>query len=139
MQQDQDAGCDRQQRGAKIVNCMLTRSARSRQDQRQHEQSGRTNRQIDVEYPAPGQGLDKKTAQDGSGHAAHPKDGSEDALVASELKWRHDIGDDGLGEHEDAPNYQPLQGAEENEFGQVLAEPALRRTKEEEHNRYAEE
>ena len=44
-----------------------------------------------------------------------------------------------LGEYEDAPTSQPLQGAEENEFGQVLAEATQRGTEEEEHNRRLEE
>jgi hypothetical protein len=44
-----------------------------------------------------------------------------------------------MGEHEDAPTPKPLQDAEENEFGQVLADPAQRGTEEEEHNRRLEE
>ncbi len=138
-QQDQAAGRDRQQHGAQVVNPMLTRLTTGSQGQRQHEQGSRAKRQIDVENPAPGQGLDKKTAQQGSGHAAHPKDGAEHTLIASELTWRHDIGDDSLGEYEDAPTSQPLQAAEENEFGQVLAEAAQRRSEEKEHNRRLEE
>ena len=118
---------------------MLARLARGRQGQHEHEQGSRANRQIDVENPAPGERLDKKTTQEGSGHAAHPKDGAEHTLIASELPWRHDIGDDGLGEYEDAPTPQPLQGAEEDEFGHILAEATQRGTEEEERNRRLEE
>src|SRR5579864_3856006 len=118
---------------------MLTWLAGGRQGQRKHEQSSSANGQVDVENPAPGQGLDKKTTQQGSGHAAHPKDGAEHTLIASELPWRHDIGDDSLGEYEDAPTSKSLQAAEENEFGQVLADPAQRRSEEKEHNRRLEE
>jgi len=41
----------------------------SRQGKSNHEQGDDANGQIDVENPAPGEGIDKKASKEGSGHA----------------------------------------------------------------------
>src|SRR5579859_4381138 len=134
------AGSSRsQQNGAQIVNRVVTRLANGREGNGNNPQGDYANGQIDVENPAPGEGIDKKAAKQRPGDACQTIDGTKHALIASALTRRHNISNNGLAQNNQSPSAQSLQSAKKNEFGHVLTEAAQRRTDEEENNRGMEE
>src|SRR5205823_8606396 len=80
-----------QQNCAQIVNRVVTSLTRGGEGHGDHAQSNHANGQIDVEDPAPGEGIDKKTAKQGPGDAGETIHRAKYALVAPTLARRYDI------------------------------------------------
>src|SRR5262249_50624340 len=71
-------------------------------------------------------------------HGRDAEDGAEEALVPASLARRDDVADHGDRRHEQAAAAQPLERAEGDQLGHVLADPPERRADEEDHDRALE-
>lgn len=72
-------------------------------------------RQVDVEDPAPRQMVGEEAAEQRSGHAGRPEDGTEVTLVAAPLARAHDVGDERLRQHDEAAGPHALHRPEGDE------------------------
>src|SRR5581483_2306573 len=95
----------------------------------------RTDRQVDVENPAPIQIRGKIAADQRPGYAGEAEHPAEDALVAPALARRDDIADDGLRCNDDPAAAESLHGAKENQLEHRAAEARERRSGEKKNNR----
>ena len=100
-----------------------------------HDQRDRSDRQVHVEDPAPGQVVDEEAAQQRADHGRHAEDGAEESLVAAALAGREDVADDRQRQHDQPAAAQALQGAERDQLGHVLADSAQHRADQEQHDR----
>ncbi len=104
-----------------------------------HDERDRAERQVDVEDPAPGEVVDEEPAEQRADDRRNAEDGSEEPLVAAAVPRGDDVADRRERGHEQAAAAEPLQAAEDDELGHVLADAAERRTEEEEHDRHLEQ
>ncbi len=90
---------------------------------RHYDQRDRTDRDVDVEDPTPGQLLDEDTPEQRPDHAGQPKHRAEQSLIAAAFTGRDDVADDRLGAHHQSAATKPLDGPEGDQLDHRTAEP----------------
>jgi hypothetical protein len=81
----------------------------------------------------------KKPPSSGPGHARHPEDSAERALVLAAFPRGHDVADDRLGQHHQAAAADALHGAEGDEHAHVPRLAAEHGADQEDHDRGEEQ
>ena len=109
------------------------------EDDRDHGEGERADREVDVEDPPPREVVDEEAAEERADHRRHAEDGAEEALVAAAVARRDHVADHGDGGHDQPTRPEPLEGAEPDQLGHVLAQPAERRADEKDHDRDLED
>ena len=99
-----------------------------------HNHGGRTNRQVDVEDPVPGQSLGDHAAEQRSGDAAGGEDAGEQTLIAAAFPWRNEVADNGLRQGDQASGAQPLYGTEQDQLRHASGQTAKGRPGEKDQN-----
>ena len=83
----------------------------------------RTDRDVDVEDPTPGQLLDEDAPEQRPDHAGQPEHRTEQALIAATFTGRDDVADDRLGTDHQSAAAEPLDGPEGDQLDHGMAEP----------------
>ena len=104
-----------------------------------HRERNGSNRQIDVEDPAPGEVVDEEPTEQRPGNARDREDGSDVALVAAAFARRDDVADDRQSADHQAAGAESLQRAESNQLEHALRLPAQGGADHEEHDRELEQ
>ena len=108
------------------------------EDQRDDGERRGARGQVHVEDPPPGEAVDEPPAEERADHGRDAEDGTEEAHVPAALARADDVADDGHRRHHEPAPAEPLEAAERDQLGHVLAEPAQHRADEEEHDRRLE-
>ena len=123
------------QDSAEVVDRVLGPVGASLEGGADHGERDEADRKVDVEDPAPGEVVDEEPAEQRPDHRRDAEDGAEVALVPAALARRDDVADDGDRHHDQAAGTEPLERAEADQLGHVLAEPAQHRAGQEDHDR----
>ena len=125
----------REQDRAEVVDRLPGSIGASLEDDADHGERDEADRQVDVEDPAPGEVVDEEAAEQRPDHGRDAEDPAEVALVAAAFAGRDDVPDHGDRDHDQAAGAEPLDRAETDQLGHVLAQPAQHRAGEEDHDR----
>jgi hypothetical protein len=88
------------------------------------DQTDGAERKVDVEAPAPRCPFDESPAHDGADDAADRPRAEDDGEVLRALSEGHKVGEDDLGDGDDAPAAQPLYTASNEHGGDIVREGA---------------
>jgi hypothetical protein len=123
---EQDGGGERQgeQASAGVVDLMPAVRARRGQRYGNHEKGKQAGGQVDVEYPAPCQVIDKKPAEQRANDGGKTERGSEQALIAPAFARGNEIPDYGDGGDDQPAAADPLQCPKQNELEHALRQSA---------------
>ena len=127
-QQHQGREADAQQNGAQVVDAVLLAFADARQCDRENREGQGSQRDVDVEDPAPARVGGEEPADQRSRHAGHAEDGAEEPEVAAALTRRDDVPDRRLGADQQAPAAQALDCPKGDQLGHALCLSAESRT-----------
>ena len=81
----------RQQRRAEVVDLVTDVHGGAVERDRDHAERERTQRQVDVEDPAPREVVDEEAAEERPDHRRDAEDCAEEPLVLAPLARRHDV------------------------------------------------
>ena len=132
-QQRADATDD--QRGAEVVDRVLTTLEGHVQHGVDHDQRHDAQRHVDVEDPAPGQVLGEEATEQRSGDAGQAPDAGEVARVAATFARRDDVADDRERQRHQAAGAESLQGPGRDQLPHRLRHPGEHRAGDEHHDR----
>ncbi|MNT66889.1 hypothetical protein D3C72_2049870 [compost metagenome] len=115
---------DHQQRAEVIDHRLALRNRQAHQRAIGHQPRAQAQRQIDQEYPAPGQVFGHVPAQHRAGDAGHCIHAAEVALIAATLAGRHDVTDDRLADRDHATGTDTLENACQHQLLHALGHAA---------------
>jgi hypothetical protein len=107
-----------------VVDLVPTARAGWGQSDRNHEQGEEPGGQVDVEYPAPCQLIDKKTAQQRPEDGGKTECGSEQPLISPAFAGGNKVSDHGNDGDDQPSAADPLQSAKGNEPDHILRQSA---------------
>src|SRR6185503_4061915 len=121
----------REQRSAGVID-RVSRTLDPRRERRaDHGERNDSQRDVDVEDPAPGEMRGEVSADQRPGDARKPEHRAEDSLVATALaRWKN-VADDRLTGDDQASAAETLYGAEDDQLRHVPAQAAQRRANQE--------
>ena len=102
-------------------------------------ESNRTDREVDVEDPAPREVIDEEPAEQRPNDAGEPENGAEEAHVAAAIARRDYVADDRLRPYHQPARAEALCGPKGDELDHRMAEPGKSGPDEEYHDRRLEE
>ncbi len=93
---------------------------------RDHRERERTEREVDVEDPAPGEVVDEEASEQRPGDGRDAEHRSEQALVTAALAGGDEVADDGHRDHHQAAAAEALHGSEGDQLRHALRQTAQR-------------